>query len=204
MDLPSLAPHPLRQFEAWLQEAEESSGLAFPNAMNLATAGKDGRPSSRMVLLKGLSERGFLFFTNYESRKARELAENPFAALCFYWEQTHRSVRAEGKVEKISREESQAYFDTRPRESRIGAWASPQSREIASRAELEQKVKEMEKKFAGQEQIPVPDHWGGYCLVPEALEFWINGPNRLHDRFQYKKDEPNNDQSGWKITRLAP
>ncbi len=200
MHEPSLSDNPLLQFETWLEHARARSGLEFPNAMSLATCDEKGRPSLRMVLLKGLSDRGFVFFTNYESRKALELARNPHAALCFYWEKTQRSVRVEGKVEKISREESQEYFDSRPRESRLGAWASPQSRAIGSRQELEQKVKEAEKKFKNQNVIPLPPHWGGYCLIPETLEFWINGPNRLHDRFRYESDC----KGGWIRTRLAP
>jgi len=200
MQEPSLSENPIHLFEAWLEDARARAGLDFPNAMSLATSDEQGRPSVRMVLLKGLSDRGFVFFTNYESRKAEELAQNPYASLCFYWEKTHRSVRVEGKVEKVTREDSQDYFNSRPRESRLGAWASPQSRAIGSRKELEQKVKEVEEKFKNQEMIPLPPHWGGYCLVPKALEFWINGPNRLHDRFRYESDG----RGGWSCTRLAP
>jgi len=191
---------PLPLFELWLNHAKAGSGLEFPNAMSLATADTQGRPSVRMVLLKGVSERGFQFFTNFESRKGRELEANPHAALCFYWEKTHRSVRVEGKVEMVSREESQKYFDTRVRESRLGAWASPQSRALKSRSELEQKLAEVQQRYQGVEQIPVPPHWGGFCLVPETIEFWVNVPNRLHDRFVYKA----NGSGGWAFTRLAP
>lgn len=199
MELQALHPDPMREFELWLNEAKAKTGLEFPNSMSLATATASGTPSLRVVLLKGLDEKGFLFFTNYESRKARELAANPRAAACFYWEKTHRQVRVEGRVEKVSQAESQEYFDTRPRESRIGAWASPQSQEISSRAELEQHVAEAEERFRGQEKIPLPPHWGGYRLVPERIEFWINGPNRLHDRFLYEAVP-----EGWKRRRLAP
>jgi len=201
MNEPKLAANPLFQFQEWLADAIAHSGLDFPNAMSLATADGEGRPSVRMVLLKGLSsEGGFQFFTNYESRKANDLSANPFAALCFYWEKIHRSVRVEGKVEKLSAEESQEYFDTRARESRIGAWASPQSRELAGRAELEEKFKEMEQRFREQEKIPVPPHWGGYRLIPARIEFWTNGAHRLHDRFVYEADG----NGGWTVKRLAP
>lgn len=199
MEIQALNPDPFREFALWLEEARAKSGLEFPNAMSLATADASGAPSVRMVLLKGADQYGFVFFTNYESRKGRELEENPLAALCFYWEKTHRQVRVEGRVERISQEENQEYFDTRPRESRLGAWASPQSRELGSRAELERKVAEAEARFEGEEKIPVPPHWGGFRLVPSRIEFWINGPNRLHDRFVYEAAP-----QGWKRRRLAP
>jgi pyridoxamine 5'-phosphate oxidase len=200
MEAQQLPPTPLELFTTWFHEAKAQAGLDFPNAMALATANADGRPSVRMVLLKEVSPKGFVFFTNYESRKAREITANPFASLCFYWEKLHRSVRVEGRVEKISREDSQEYFDSRPRESRLGAWASPQSREIPSRADLEKRAKVAAERFQGQEKIPLPEHWGGFCLVPEAVEFWINGPGRLHDRFVYRADG----KGGWTKARLAP
>lgn len=199
MEWQALNPNPLKEFELWLDEAKAKAGLEFPNSMSLATATATGIPSLRVVLLKGLDEKGFLFFTNYESRKAQELAENPRAAACFYWEKTHRQVRIEGRVEKVTQAESQEYFDSRPRQSRIGAWASPQSQEIGSRAELERRVAEAEERFSGLEMIPLPPHWGGYRLVPGRIEFWINGPNRLHDRFVYEAVP-----DGWKRRRLAP
>lgn len=200
MELAELAPNPFVQFQHWLREAEVESGLEFPNAMSLATVSGDGKPSLRMVLLKGMSEDSFHFFTNYESRKGQELIANPFAALCFYWEKLDRQVRVEGEVKKLSREESQAYFNSRPRGSRLGAWASPQSREIPSRAFLEEKVKESERRFQGQEAVPIPPHWGGFGLFPTRVEFWKAGINRLHDRFAYTRDA----NGAWKISRLAP
>ena len=199
MEIQALNPDPFREFALWLEEARAKSGLEFPNAMSLATADGSGAPSVRMVLLKGVDQYGFVFFTNYESRKGRELEENPLAAACFYWEKTHRQVRVEGRVERVSQEENQEYFDTRPRESRLGAWASPQSRELGSRAELERKVAEAAARFEGEDKIPVPPHWGGFRLVPSRIEFWINGPNRLHDRFVYEAAP-----QGWKRRRLAP
>jgi len=192
--------HPIRQFGAWIAEAKERSGLEFPNAACLATVNAAGQPSARMVLLKDHSEKGFVFFSNYESRKATDLMQNSRAALCFYWEKLNKSVRVEGVVEKTSREVSQAYFSGRPRAKQIGAWASPQSREIESRSFLEKRVQAIEEKFRSQEEISVPDHWGGYCLVPETIEFWIDGANRLHDRYVYKKTA----NGEWKKTRLAP
>ena len=199
MDIQSLHPDPLQELERWLDEARQASGLEFPNAMSLATADASGAPSVRVVLLKGIDKAGLVFFTNYESRKARELEANPRAAVSFYWEKTHKQVRVEGVVDRVPAEESQEYFDTRPRASRLGAWASPQSREIGSRAELERRVSEAEERFRGQEIIPVPPHWGGYRLSPTRIEFWVNGPDRLHDRFLYEAAP-----QGWKRRRLAP
>jgi pyridoxamine 5'-phosphate oxidase len=194
-----LAKNPLDQFRAWLREAEKESGLEFPNAMSLATVGPGGRPSLRMVLLKQVSKSGFVFFTNHESRKGRELAANSHAALCFYWEKLGLQVRAEGKATKISRSASFEYFHSRPRESQLGAWASPQSREIGSRNELEESVEEARNRFQKQSRIPLPAFWGGYCLRPSRVEFWKNGPNRLHDRIVYLRKP-----KGWDIRRLAP
>lgn len=199
MEIQALNPDPIREFATWLEEARAKSGLEFPNAMSLATADASGAPSVRMVLLKGVDQTGFVFFTNYESRKGRELEANPRAAACFYWEKTHRQVRVEGSVQRVSAQESQEYFDTRPLESRLGAWASPQSREIGSRQELERRVAEAAGRFKDQDTIPVPPHWGGFRLVPSRIEFWVNGPNRLHDRFVYEAAP-----QGWKRRRLAP
>lgn len=199
MELHDLSPDPIQQFQLWLHEAEVSGGLEFPNAMSLATVAADGKPSVRMVLLKSVNKDGFTFFTNYESRKAQNLATNPAAALCFFWEKLGLQVRVEGEVQKISRAESEAYFHTRPRGSQIGAWASPQSREIPSRATLEEKVKAIQLQFQHEEKIPLPDHWGGFCLAPVRIEFWKNGLNRLHDRFVYLREK-----KGWTIRRLAP
>lgn len=167
--------------------------------MTLATVGPDGYPSARTVLLKGYDEHGFVFFTNYESRKGQELALNPHATLLFTWLELQRQIRIEGEVEKISREASLAYFQSRPRESQIGAWASPQSSVIAGREVLEQREMEMEEKFAGLDKLPLPDYWGGYLLRPVALEFWQGRMSRLHDRILYTRTDHE-----WLIQRLAP
>ena len=200
MELHYLARNPFQQFHDWFKEAELGSGMKYPNSMHLATADSAGRPSLRVVLLKGLTEEGFVFYSNYESRKGRQLNENPAAALCFFWDKLGRQVRAEGKVERVDRATSQAYFDTRPRGARIGAWASAQSQEIPSREYLEKRVAEVEERFRGQEQIPVPEYWGGYLLRPTRLEFWQEGPYRLHDRFLYEKDPA----GAWGVKRLSP
>jgi pyridoxamine 5'-phosphate oxidase len=168
------------------------------NAATLATVGSDGIPSARIVLLKDVDERGFIFFTNYESRKGRELAANPHAALVFYWPNQERQVCIAGEVKKISREESEAYFQTRPKGSRLGAWASQQSEPLESRS-LELRLRELEAKFPGEE-IPMPPYWGGYVLLPVRIEFWQGRPRRLHDRFMYWK-QPN---GNWNIERLCP
>lgn len=198
MELHYLHKDPIQQFHDWFKEAELKSGLKYPNAMSLASVGEDGQPSVRIVLLKGVNHDGFVFFTNYESQKGQEVLANPRAALCFYWDACHRQVRVQGKIEKISKHESQEYFSSRPRGSQIGAWASPQSREISSREELLKKHQEMELKFKGLETIPVPDHWGGFLLRPERIEFWQEQENRLHDRFVYSKT------TDWQVKRVAP
>ncbi|MDW8146230.1 MAG: pyridoxamine 5'-phosphate oxidase [Roseiflexaceae bacterium] len=190
-------PDPLVQFQRWFDQAVEL-GLIEPNAMTLATATPDGRPSARMVLLKGVDNGGFVFFTNYESRKGVELTMNPWAALVFYWPELERQVRVEGRVERISPEESDAYFASRPNGSRIGAWASRQSSVIGSRAELEQRVAELERLYANRE-IPRPPFWGGFRVIPDAIEFWQGRPNRLHDRLRYRRDA-----GRWIIERLSP
>lgn len=196
MDTPDLDPDPLRQFERWFAAAREA-GLPVPEAMALATATPDGRPSARMVLLKGADERGFAFHTNYESRKGGELAANPRAALLFHWQPLGRQVRVEGAVERLSVAESEAYFRTRPLGSRLAAWASPQSRPLADRAELERLYAEAVERFG--EDVPLPPSWGGLRLLPDAYEFWQHGDDRLHDRIRYERDG-----SGWSRTRLAP
>ena len=189
---------PLKLFQRWLDEAM-ASGIRLPEAMTLATATPAGKPSARLVLLKGADERGFVFYTNYKSMKARELDSNPQAALVFYWPQLERQVRVEGKVERTSDDESDAYFKTRPRESQIGALASPQSEVIASRESLQQRADELEKLYEGRE-VERPAHWGGYRLLPERIEFWKGRPGRLHDRILYER-QPG---GSWIISRLAP
>jgi pyridoxamine 5'-phosphate oxidase len=190
-------PDPIRQFDHWLQAAI-SAGLPEPNAMTLATCTPDGRPSARIVLLKGLDERGFVFFTNYLSRKGHELHDNPRAALVFYWAALERQVRAEGIVEKVTAEESDAYHRTRPRGSQFGAWCSFQSEVVAGREVLEERLRELEATF-GAGEVPRPPHWGGYRLRPVSIEFWQGRPNRLHDRIRYRLVD-----GKWIMERLSP
>jgi pyridoxamine 5'-phosphate oxidase len=190
------AKHPLQQFTTWLNQALEAE-IPEANAMTLATVSSSLRPSTRVVLIKGYDEQGIVWFTNYDSRKGRELAGNPFAALQFHWVELERVVRIEGRVEKISAAESDAYYHSRPVESRIGAWASPQSQTISSREWLQQELKNYADKF--QQQPPRPPHWGGYRLVPDSWEFWQGGGARLHDRLRYIKQ-----QDQWLMDRLAP
>lgn len=191
------AKHPFVMFAAWFDEAVRA-GLPEPNAMILATAGLDGKPSARVVLLKEMDELGFIFFTNYLSKKGRELNENPQAALVFLWLELQRQVRIEGNVHKISEAESDAYFLLRPRESQLGAVASPQSTEIPSAQFLSERFRQFEQEYAGKD-IPRPSNWGGYRLVANSIEFWQGRPGRLHDRLLYTASE-----SGWTIRRLAP
>jgi len=187
---------PFRQFTRWFDEALNAD-LMEPNAMALATVDAHGRPGSRMVLLKGVDEKGFVFFTNYESRKGLDLAANPMAALLFWWDRLHRQVRVEGRVEKVEDAESERYFESRPYGSRIGAAASPQSRVIGSRADLEERFRALEA--AHPEDLPRPAHWGGFRVVPDHFEFWQGRESRLHDRLVYR---PAGD--AWRIERLAP
>lgn len=197
--LEGLDADPDLQFERWFAEAR-AAGVHEPEAMALATATPDGAPSVRMVLLKGHDARGFAFYTNRESRKGAELTANPRAALLFHWAPPlHRQVRVEGRVERLSDEESLAYFATRPRVSQIGAWASPQSHPLASRAELDHLVAAAEQRFAAEERLPLPPHWGGFRVVPDAFELWQGREGRLHDRARYTRDG-----GGWRRTRLAP
>jgi pyridoxamine 5'-phosphate oxidase len=191
-------PNPIEQFRRWFDEAL-AANLREPNAMTLATATPDGRPSARVVLLKGFDERGFVFYTNYEGRKGRELETNPYAALVFYWGELERQVRIEGHVSRISEEESDAYFAGRPRGSQLGAWASEQSRPIKDRGALEERLRELEAEYEGCE-VPRPPFWGGYRVEPETIEFWQGRENRLHDRLLYRRLE----DGGWRRERLQP
>ena len=186
------------QFRHWFDEAIDKK-IMEPNAMTLSTVSASGRPSSRIVLLKDLDESGFGFFTNYESQKGVELAENPYAALLFFWPELQRQVRITGRVEKMPAAHSDAYFQSRPKGSQLGAIASPQSREIPDRLMLDTQWAELEERYQAIEPIPRPAHWGGYRLLPDTLEFWQGRASRLHDRLVYKRFE-----KGWKITRLAP
>ncbi len=188
---------PVEQFRDWFETAEKA-GLHLPNAFTLATATSDGAPSARVLLLKGFDRDGFVFYTNYESRKCEDLAENPRAAMVFHWTDLERQVRIQGPVEKVSREQSDAYFQSRPRGSRIGAWASSQSSMLESRRELEEQVKKYEREFKGKD-VPLPPFWGGFRLRPEMVEFWQGRADRLHDRLCYRREG-----HGWKIVRLSP
>ncbi|MFV0538473.1 MAG: pyridoxamine 5'-phosphate oxidase [Dysgonomonas sp.] len=197
LDESDLLPEPMELFKLWLDEAIFVKTME-PNAMNLATVDKDGRPSSRIVLLKQLRPDGFVFFTNYESKKAKQINENKYCALNFVWHELERQVRVEGIVEKVSETESDLYFEMRPAESKLGAWASPQSKVIPNRSYLEQHMIDFTSRFKGAE-IPRPQNWGGYILKPHLIEFWQGRSNRLHDRMQYLLTD-----KGWHIERLAP
>lgn len=189
-------PDPVVQFDRWFQEAVGGE-IYEPNAMALATVGADGRPSCRTVLLKGFDAAGFVFYTNLESRKSQELVANPVAALLFWWDRLHRQVRIEGPVEPVSEAEADAYFTSRPYGSRIGAWASPQSRVIPDRTVLEERVASLEAQFP--DEVPRPPHWSGWRVRPELVEFWQGRPSRLHDRLLYRRGG-----DAWRIERLAP
>jgi pyridoxamine 5'-phosphate oxidase len=189
---------PIKQFEKWFNEAQEAQ-VPELNAMTLATATPDGRPSARIVLLKGYHEGGFVFFTNYLSRKGKEINKNPNGALTFFWPSVERQIRIEGTLEKVTREESEKYFHSRPHNSQIGAVVSPQSQEIENRDIIEQKWNELAAEYEGKE-VPKPSFWGGYILKPRLIEFWQGRPSRLHDRILYKKI----DNKNWKKVRLAP
>ncbi len=189
---------PITQFESWFNEALASE-IPEPNAMNLATVSQSGRPSSRIVLLKGIENNRFVFYSNYQSHKGKELEENPWCALTFFWPELERQVRIEGIVERTSEEKSTAYFQSRPVASQIGAWASPQSVVIADRSLLEKRMKDLEKKFEGHTSLPKPKQWGGFMVEPVMIEFWQGRRSRLHDRIVYTKQDSN-----WKISRLAP
>lgn len=189
---------PVEMFARWFEQATEA-GVYEPNAMTLATASAEGEPASRIVLLKGFDHRGFTFFTNYESDKGRHLRDNPRASLTFYWDRLHRQVRITGAVAQVSREETAAYFRSRPRGSRLGAWASAQSRVLADREALDRRYAELEARHEGEE-VPVPPHWGGYRVAPESIEFWQGRTSRLHDRLRYRRSA----NGPWTLERLAP
>ena len=197
LDEKTIDRDPVKQFQLWFNDAI-AAGFPLPEAMTLATATPDGKPSARMVLLKQVDQDGFVFFTNYQSAKAEQLDANPYAALVFYWAQLDRQVRVEGSVVRTSAQESRDYFKTRPRESQIGAWASAQSQAIGSREVLEQRAQELEALY-GDREIDCPEYWGGYRLKPERIEFWKSRVGRLHDRILYQRAA-----TGWSITRLAP
>jgi pyridoxamine 5'-phosphate oxidase len=202
LDERDVAPDPLRQFEHWFDEAVKAQ-IPEPNAMTLATADAEGRPAARIVLLKAFDERGFVFFTNYGSRKGRELAARPYAALLFFWAELERQVRIEGTVNRVDAMESSSYFAARPRAARLGAWASPQSEPIAGRSVLEQRFAAAEAQYASAgDDIPCPPHWGGYRLAADEIEFWQGRPSRLHDRIRYRRREAH--PASWTIERLAP
>jgi pyridoxamine 5'-phosphate oxidase len=189
---------PFQQFQRWLEQAIAAK-LPEPNAMTLATLSTEGKPIARMVLLKGLDEKGFVFYTNYDSAKGKQLTETDSAALVFWWAGLERQVRVEGMVEKVSSEESDAYFQSRPKASQLGAWASPQSQVIENREVLEKRLAQLEEKYA-IEKVPRPPHWGGFLVIPTAIEFWQGRPSRLHDRIRYELDE----KGDWFYQRLAP
>jgi pyridoxamine 5'-phosphate oxidase len=197
LDAADLAPDPIVMFRHWMHDTVVA-GLHEPNAMVVATVSPEGRPSARMVLLKSVDERGFVFYTNYDSRKGRELDANPPVSLLFPWHDLQRQVRVEGTGSRVSEEESQAYFSSRPRASQLGAWASPQSDEVASRAELQASYDDAAKRFDGHD-VPLPPYWGGYRVRPDVVEFWQGRRGRMHDRLVYRREG-----EGWSTVRLAP
>jgi pyridoxamine 5'-phosphate oxidase len=198
LDTPDLASDPIEMFGRWFDDTVRA-GLHEPNAMVVTTVSAQGRPSTRMVLLKGVDERGFVFYTNYESQKGRDIEGNPSVSLLFPWHDLQRQVRIDGLAERVSREESEAYFSARPRDSQLGAWASPQSREVSSRSELDRLLGEVERRF-GDGDVPLPPQWGGYRVTPELVEFWQGRRGRMHDRLVYRRAQGDR----WDIARLAP
>ena len=199
LDTPDLAPDPIEMFGRWFDDTV-AAGLHEPNAMVVTTVSGEGHPSTRLVLLKGIDERGFVFYTNYGSRKARDIEANPAVSLLFPWHDLQRQVRVEGPVERVSAEESQAYFASRPRGSQLGAWASPQSQEVASRAELDARYADVEQRFGEDDEVSLPPFWGGFRVRPEVVEFWQGRKGRMHDRLVYRREGA----SGWRTSRLAP
>jgi pyridoxamine 5'-phosphate oxidase len=198
LDISNVLPDPVKQFEKWFDEAVQA-GISEPNAMHLATVNEQGKPSSRIVLLKGIAKEGFVFYTNYQSKKGKELDQNPACAITFFWADIERQVRMEGVAERVDTNLSEIYFQSRPRGSQIGAWASPQSSVVKNREILEQRFSEIEKKFETQKVLPRPHQWGGYRIDPLLIEFWQGRAGRLHDRIQFTKVE-----GVWRIDRLAP
>jgi pyridoxamine 5'-phosphate oxidase len=198
LDVQDTLDSPIAQFQKWFTEARQAEVLE-PNAMTLSTVTPQGRPDARIVLVKDVDEEGFSFYTNYESRKGQDLEQHPFAALTFFWPELERQVRIEGDVEKVATGSSDAYFSSRPRGSQIGAWTSPQSREISNRGVLEIRQRDFEERFEGQD-VPRPEHWGGYVVKPSRIEFWQGRASRLHDRIVYEK----NQAGQWERRRLAP
>ncbi|ORY19029.1 hypothetical protein BCR34DRAFT_553138 [Clohesyomyces aquaticus] len=205
LELSDLAASPLDQFHAWFEQAK-TANVYQPETVTLATASlPDGKVSARIVFMKELDERGFVVYSNWgTSRKSADIRSNPQAAMTFWWREVERQIRVEGTVERLSGEEGQLYYDTRIRGSRVGAWASPQSQVLSGREELEQRVKDVEKRFEGQDSIPIPDFWGGLRIVPDTIEFWQGRQSRLHDRFQYTRVGENGTEGEWKIERLSP
>ena len=198
LDESAVAVDPIAQFRTWFDQAT-AEGLPEPNAVTVSTATPEGRPSSRVVLMRGFDERGFVFYTNYRSRKGREIEENPHAAMCFFWQPMERQVRIDGRIEKTTEVESDDYFRGRPTGSKLGAWVSNQSGVVPGRSTLEAEMEAIKIRFPGEE-IPRPPHWGGFRVVPESVEFWQGRRSRLHDRLVYRRA----DDGGWRVERLAP